>query len=63
MGKFSDLDIVRQSTNKSYAILLSDDYPPEPFEVIKIDNNRITMIDRIEDFTFTVFLSEVWILT
>jgi hypothetical protein len=49
--------------DKQYAILLSDDYPPEPFEVIKIENNRITMIDRIEDFTFTVFLSEVWILT
>lgn len=49
--------------DKSYAILIWGKYPPEPYEIIKIEGDKITLFDSIENKTFTMDSNLIWILT
>lgn len=64
MGKFSELDIVRQSAIKNYAVMLNDNaYYPIYYEILEYSGKYVLLYDSIFNETKLALQSEVWQLT
>ena len=64
MGKFSELDIVRQSSNKNYAVMLNDNADcPIYYQILEYSGKYVLLYDSIFNQTKLALESEIWQLT
>ena len=64
MGRFSDLDIVRQSPIKKYAVILDDNvHYPIYYEILEYSGRHVLLYDSIFNQTKLALQSEIWQLT
>ena len=64
MGRFSQLDIVRQSAIKQYAVLLNDNaHYPIYYEILEYSGRHVLLYDSIFNQTKLALESEIWQLT